>query len=64
MSQAEAGHVTGTEDKDHNLIGYTGHCLNNTLRLETFVQDAERSGGIELAEFFRNAQRNVQADIP
>jgi hypothetical protein len=56
MTQTETGHVTGTEDKDYNLIWYTEHCLNNTLRLETFVQDAERSGDAELAEFFRKAQ--------
>jgi hypothetical protein len=57
MSQAqETGQVTGTADKDYNLIWYTEHCLNNALRLETFVQDAERSGDNELAEFFRKAQ--------
>ncbi len=57
MSQAqETGHVTGTADKDYNLIWYTEHCLNNALRLETFVQDAERNGDNELAEFFRKAQ--------
>lgn len=54
--QAETGHVTGTEDKDYNLIWYTEHCLNNTLRLEAFVQDAERSGDNELADLFRKAQ--------
>ena len=54
--QAETGHVTGTEDKDYNLIWYTEHCLNNSLRLEGFVQDAERSGDSELADFFRKAQ--------
>jgi hypothetical protein len=57
MSQAqETGHVTGTADKDYNLIWYTEHCLSNVLRLETFIQDAERSGDNELAEFFRKAQ--------
>ena len=56
MTQTETGHVTGTQDKDYNLIWYTEHCLNNTLRLEIFVQDAERSGDTELAQFFRKAQ--------
>ena len=56
MTQTESGHVTGTQDKDYNLIWYTEHCLNNALRLETFVQDGERSGDAELVEFFRKAQ--------
>ena len=52
----ETGHVTGTKDKDYNLIWFTEKCLNNVLRLETYVQDAERQGDSELAEFFRKAQ--------
>jgi hypothetical protein len=53
---SETGHVTGTADKDYNIIWYTEHCLENTLRLETFIQDAERNDDSELAEFFRKAQ--------
>lgn len=53
---AETGHVTGTKDKDYNIIWYTQACLKNALRLETYVQDAERDGDTELAEFFRKAQ--------
>jgi hypothetical protein len=52
----ETGHVTGTQDKDYNLIWYTEACLSNTLRLETYIQDAERGGDSELADFFRKAQ--------
>ncbi|MCW6004209.1 hypothetical protein K1W54_06385 [Micromonospora sp. CPCC 205371] len=52
----ETGHVTGTKDKDYNIIWFTEACLNNTLRLETYIQDAERDGDTELAEFFRRAQ--------
>ena len=55
MSQ-EAGQVTGTKDKDYNIIWFTEQCLSNALRLETYVQDAERDGDQELAEFFRRAQ--------
>jgi len=43
-------------DKDYNLIWFTEKCLDNTLRLETYVADAEREGDRELAEFFRKAQ--------
>jgi hypothetical protein len=53
---AETGHVTGTTDKDYNLIWYTETCLHNALRLETYIQDAERGGDGELAELFRKAQ--------
>ncbi len=41
---AETGHVTGTADKDYDLVWFTERCLNNVLRLETFVADAERGG--------------------
>ncbi len=57
MSQAtETGDVTGTKDKDYNLIWFTEQCLSNALRLETYVQDAERDGDSELADLFRKAQ--------
>ena len=44
MSTCETGQVTGTASKDYHIIWYTEHCLDNTLRLETFTQDADRSG--------------------
>ena len=56
MSTQETGHITGTKDKDYNLIWFTEACLSNALRLETYIQDAERSGDTELMEFFRRAQ--------
>jgi len=55
-TSAEAGEVTGTKDKDYNLIWYTESCLSNALRLETYIQDAERDGDSEVAELFRKAQ--------
>ncbi len=56
-STEETGQVTGTKDKDYNLIWFTEQCLSNTLRLEAYVQDAERDGDNELADFFRRAQK-------
>jgi hypothetical protein len=56
MSTTETGQVTGTPDKDYNLIWFTEKCMNNALRLETYVEDANRAGDSELAEFFRRAQ--------
>ncbi len=55
-SSTETGQITGTKDKDYNLIWFTEKCMNNTLRLETYIEDANRAGDSELAEFFRRAQ--------
>jgi hypothetical protein len=55
-SETETGKVTGTADKDYNVIWFTEVCLSNVLRLESYIQDAERAGDSELAEFFRRAQ--------
>jgi hypothetical protein len=52
----ETGQITGTKDKDYNVIWFVEQCLQNALRLETYIQDAEREGDSELAEFFRRAQ--------
>jgi hypothetical protein len=56
MTGSETGQVTGTKDKDYDIIRFTETCLSNALRLETYIQDAEREGDTELAMFFRKAQ--------
>ncbi len=56
MSTAETGQMTGTKDKTYNIIWFTEACLDNVLRLETYIQDAERDNDSELADFFRKAQ--------
>lgn len=55
-AQQEAGEITGTKDKDYNIIWFVEQCLSNVLRLETYAEDAEREGDTDLAEFFRRAQ--------
>ena len=55
-ASSETGEVTGTKDKDYNIIWFTEQCLANALRLESYAQDAERDGDSELADFFRRAQ--------
>lgn len=55
-TSGEAGQVTGTKDKDYNLIWFVEQCLSNALRLEAYIQDAERDGDSELADLFRRAQ--------
>jgi hypothetical protein len=57
---AETGNVTGTKDKDYNVIWFTEQCLSNALRLENYIQDAERDGDNDLADFFRKAQHESQ----
>src|SRR5438445_12118529 len=56
MTTQETGTVTGTKDKDYNLIWYVEACLSNALRLETYIQDATREDDSELADLFRKAQ--------
>jgi hypothetical protein len=56
MASTETGQITGTKDKDYNVIWFTESCLDNALRLETYIQDAERDGDSDLADFFRKAQ--------
>jgi hypothetical protein len=53
---AETGQITGTKDKDYNVIWFTEQCLSNALRLEIYIEDADREGDSELADFFRRAQ--------
>jgi hypothetical protein len=56
MALQESGEVTGTKDKDYNVIWFTEQCLSNVLRLEIYTEDADRAGDSELADFFRRAQ--------
>ena len=55
-SHTETGHVTGTKDAHYNIIWFTEACLDNALRLETYIDDAEQADDDELATFFRKAQ--------
>ena len=60
MTGSETGQVTGTKDKDYNIIWFTEACLSNVLRLESYIEDAARDGDTELADFFRKAQADSQ----
>jgi hypothetical protein len=55
-SNDETGNVTGTKDKLYNLVWFTEQSLSNALRLEDYIQDAERDGDSEVADLFRRAQ--------
>lgn len=54
--QQETGEVTGTKDKNYNLLWFTEQSLSNALRMEAYISDAERAGDNELADLFRRAQ--------
>ncbi|WP_261949379.1 hypothetical protein [Rhodococcus sp. T9N] len=56
MTTEEGGAITGTRDKDYNLIWFVEASLSNALRMETYIRDAEDAGDQELADFFRRAQ--------
>ena len=56
MTSAETGTVTGTKDKDYDLIWFTEACLDNVLRLDTYIQDAQRANDAELVDLFQRAQ--------
>ncbi|OHT68132.1 hypothetical protein [Mycobacteroides chelonae] len=53
---ADSGELTGTKDKNYDLIRFTNDCLENVLRLQTFITDAERDSDTEVTELFRKAQ--------
>lgn len=54
----ETGVVTGTLDKNYDLIWFTEACLDNALRLDTYIQDARRSKDADLEDLFVRAQAN------
>ncbi|MFG2555733.1 hypothetical protein [Streptomyces sp. NPDC048581] len=55
-STQETGAITGTPDKDYNLLWYVESCLDNALRLDTYIKDAEREKDEQLVELFTKAQ--------
>ena len=57
---SETGNVTGTKDKDYDLIWFTQACLDNALRLETYIQDAERAGDSELTDLFPGCHNDAR----
>ena len=50
MSHLESGHVTGTKDKNYDLIWFVEASLNNALRMASFIEDAEREGDTQGSE--------------
>jgi hypothetical protein len=59
MTGSETDRSPAPKDKDYDIIWFTEVCLSNTLRLETYIQDAEREGDTELAR--SSARRRPRA---
>jgi len=55
---SDGGLLTGTPDKDYNILWFTEACLSNVLRMDQYIADAVDAEDQELAEFFRRAQRD------
>lgn len=54
---SDGGTLTGTLDKDYNILWFTETCLRNVLRLDQYIADAVDAEDRELVEFFTRAQR-------
>ncbi|WP_245579716.1 hypothetical protein [Brevibacterium album] len=46
------------KDKNYNLVWVLEASLHNVFKLETYIQDAEKQGDQELADWFRRIQDN------
>jgi hypothetical protein len=46
------------KDKNYNLVTVLQESLQNVWQLESYIEDAERQGDNELAEWFRRIQEN------
>ncbi len=58
MSQAEE--ATQTPDPIYNLVSVLYHALEGGQVYDQYIRDAEREGDDELAQFFRDVQREDQ----
>ncbi|GAA1890138.1 hypothetical protein LX12_004235 [Williamsia serinedens] len=57
---SQAGAITGTPDTHYDLYWFIEKCLNNALRLQTFIVDAYSAGDTELATLFEKAKADSQ----
>lgn len=57
MYPSDGGTLTGTPDKDYNILWFTEACLKNVLRLDQYIADAVDADDQELVEFFQRAQQ-------
>lgn len=48
------------KDKNYNLVCVLEASLRNAWSMQTYIEDAERDGDEELADWFRKIQHNSQ----
>jgi len=48
---------TGTPDPNYNLVSVLYHALQGAQTVDRYVDDAEKAGDQDLAEFFRNVKQ-------
>ncbi|MGI5149346.1 hypothetical protein ACQEVC_23810 [Plantactinospora sp. CA-294935] len=46
------------KDKNYNLVTVLQMSLENSWRMDNYIEDAEREGDAELAEWFRKVREN------
>lgn len=59
MTITDLGQFTGTSDKDYDLLLFTETCLDNALRLQTYINDAADAGDEDLRRLFERAQTHA-----
>ena len=47
---------TGTQDTTYNLLSIIYHALQGAETYEMYINDAEKSGDTELAQYFRDVR--------
>ena len=47
---------TGTQDTTYNLLSIIYHALQGAETYERYINDAEKSGDTELAQYFRDVR--------
>ena len=53
---------TGTSDEGYNLVSVLYHALQGAETCTRYIEDAERTGDEELANFFREA-KDIQRQL-
>lgn len=59
QTQHKGEHITGVKDKNYNLISALYHMLQAATNYDTYIQDAEKAGDQEAAQFFRTLQEQT-----
>ena len=57
MTQHGGAQATGTADEHYNLVSVLYHALQGGETYDQYARDAEQAGDQELAQFFRDVQR-------